>query len=708
MTATAPQQDESLDPLTRYQSILVAVDSSDHSNQAIVESVQLAKAWGSKITGTHAYAAKMHDIRFRQMEGGLPEQYRVEQELEHQREVHDDLITRGLSIITESYLDQIDKQCHLESIEFYRSSLEGKNYRALVNEANKGDYDLLILGSIGVGAIEGSRIGTVCDRTVRRTNIDTLVIKQPQKLISKGPIVVAIDGSRKSYGALLSAFSLSQQWNVELKVISTFDPYYHYVAFNKIADVLSEEAGKVFKFKEQEKLHEDIIDSGLAKIYQGHLDVAESIAEDYGISIDTKLLDGKAYDAIEKYVAEVNASLLIIGKLGIHADPELDIGGNAENLLRNINCSILLGMQEHQPRIERIAAATTSWSVEAEKRMLKVPVFVRPMAKMAILRYAQEKGHTVITESIVEAATAELMPGHAENAIQEIVEAADRGELKTSVTTKPMTWTGEAEELLQSITDPSLRENIKGRAEKKARADKTFQVDTQHIKTFVQQQNNEHLRWETAAIARLMRAPEGFMRDAAKRNIESNATDNNITSISLEVAEKGLEISRLAMEQQVKSGEKPAPKKASKCPFAGMTLEQEETASTVEWLQGSKKLLNNVPEGYCRDMTVNAMETIASKMGLPSIDKEFIKSTLETFQKGSAKVVETLDWQQDARDSIANAPDMVRGILVHEIETWANQNNKTEITLEIVEAIKGKWSQSKQFHLDPDDPRNNA
>jgi hypothetical protein len=139
-----------------------------------------------------------------------------------------------------------------------------------------------------------------------------------------------------------------------------------------------------------------------------------------------------------------------------------------------------------------------------------------------------------------------------------------------------------------------------------------------------------------------------------------------------------------------------------------MTLEQEETASTVEWLQGSKKLLNNVPEGYCRDMTVNAMETIASKMGLPSIDKEFIKSTLETFQKGSAKVVETLDWQQDARDSIANAPDMVRGILVHEIETWANQNNKTEITLEIVEAIKGKWSQSKQFHLDPDDPRNNA
>lgn len=699
MNSPARQLENDLDPLTEYQSILVAVDSSDHSNQAAEEAVRLAQYWGSKITGTHAYAAKMHDIRFRQMEGGLPEQYRVEQELEHQREVHDDLITRGLSIITESYLDQIDRLCQQQTLEFHRSSLEGKNYRALVGEANKGDYDLLVMGAIGVGAIEGSRIGTVCGRTVRRSNIDTLVIKQPQRALKEGPIVVALDGSRKSYGALLTAFSLAQQWQVDIKVIATFDPYYHYVAFNKIADVLSEEAGKVFKFKEQEKLHEDIIDSGLAKIYQGHLDVAEAIADDYGVEIETRLLDGKAHDAIEKYVAEVNASLLVIGKTGVHADPDLDIGGNAENLLRNVNCSILLSMQEHQPRVERIAAATTSWSVEAEKRMLRVPDFVRPMARMAILRYAQEKGHTVITESIVEAATAELMPGHAENAMQEIVDAADRGELKKSLTQKPMVWTDEANTLLQSVKDDSLRENLKGRAEKKARADKTWQVGLEHIQAFTQ-------HWEAAAIARLMRAPEGFMRDAAKKNIENYASQNNIHSISLEVAEKGLEIARLEMEAQVKRGEKPAPK-ASKCPFAGASLAENVSKEAVmAWQPNSKKLLDNIPEGYCRDMAINAMETIARKVGLQAIDTAFIESTLATFRKGSAKVQESLDWQQAARDKIAKAPDMIRGMLIQEIETWANQNNQPEITADTVEQIKNKWSQSGQFHLDPDDPRN--
>lgn len=705
MSATAQKTNNNLDPLTEYQSILVAVDSSDPSNQAIQEAVSIAKFWGGKITGTHAYAAKMHDIRFRQMEGGLPEQYRVEQELEHQREVHDDLITRGLSIITESYLDQVDKQCQKEHIEFHRSSLEGKNYRALVNEANSGDYDLLILGAVGVGAIEGSRVGTVCNRTVRRSHIDTLVIKQPQRSLSSGPIVVALDGSKKSYSSLLTAFSLAQQWGVDIKVIATFDPYYHYVAFNKIADVLSEEAGKVFKFKEQEKLHEDIIDSGLAKIYQGHLDVAESIANDYGIKIETKLLDGKAYDAIEKYVAKVDASLLMIGKLGIHADPELDIGGNAENILRNVNCSILFSMQEHQPRIEMIAEATTSWSIEAEKRMLKVPVFVRPMAKMAILRYAQEKGHTVITESIVEAATAELMPGHAQSAIEEIVEAVDNGELKTSLTQKPMLWSDDAKSLLDSVSDESLKQNLKGRAEKKARANHTWNVDIEHIKAFINTRDTE-LHWQADALARLMRAPEGFMRDVAKRNIEDYAQQSNIQTITLEVAEKGLEISRQAMEAQVKSGEKPTPK-ATKCPFAGSTLTSENKPdSKIIWAKSSTKDLDHIPEGYCRDMTQNALQSIAEKMGMNEINSDFIASTLATFQQGSDKVEETLEWHQRARNGIAKAPDMVRGMLILEIETWCKQNNQSKVTEEIVSQIKQKWSSSGAFHLDPSDPRN--
>lgn len=713
MTAMAVNEDKTREPLPAYRSILVAVDSSDHSNRAFDEAVNLAAHWGSRITGTHAYAAKMHDMRFRQMEGGLPEQYRVEQELEHQREVHDELITRGLSIITDSYLDQIEQRCRQTDIGFHRVSLEGKNYRALVNELNRGDYDLLVIGAVGVGAIDGSRIGSVCGRTLRRSQIDTLVIKQPQRDLAEGPIVVAIDGSRKSYHALRCALSLARQWQVEVKVIATFDPYYHYVAFNRIADVLSEEAGKVFKFKEQEKLHEEIIDSGLAKIYQGHLEVAQSIADEYQVEIETSLLDGKAYDAIEKYVARVRPSLLAIGKLGIHADPELDIGGNAENLLRNVDCAVLLCMQEYQPQIEKIAAATTSWSVEAEQRMSRVPEFVRPMAKMAILRYAQQAGHTVITASIVEAATAELMPGHAQSAIREIVDAADNGELRKSVTPRPMEWRPEATALLQTIEDTSLRENLRRRAEKKARADRIWVVEARHIEPFTQAQSTpaemmtdaSALHWQADAIARLMRAPEGYMRDLAKREIEEFAGENGLVEVTLEVAEQGLERARQTMQRQIENGERPAPK-AGKCPFAGKLLQQPIPGSTVlPWQEGSRDLLDGIPQGYCRNMTANAIETIAAKSGREAIDTDFIETMLSVFQKGSAKVEESMPWEEPARGRIGAVPDMVRGMLIQEIESAAAREQQTPITLHFVEGIIERWRDGGQFHLDPADPR---
>ncbi len=480
--------DEDQEPLPLYHSILVALDSSDHANTGMEFSVELAGlVEDARITGVHAYAAKLHDVRFRQMEGGLPEQFREEQELERQRDVHDDLITRGLSIITDSYLDQADKNCRQANIEFVRRSLEGKNYRALTEETNSGKYDLLIMGSLGLGAVEGSRLGTVCQRVARRSDIDTLIIKQPQRSLTEGPIVVAIDGSAMAYGGLITAMQLAQHWQVPIKVVAVFDPYFHYVAFNRIAGVLSEEAGKVFRFKEQEKLHEEIIDSGLAKIYQGHLDVAQSIAKEHNVDIETVLLDGKPHDAINKYIKEVSPSLLVIGKLGIHADDGLDIGGNAENLLHDTNCAVLLSQREHRPRLDVVADVTTSWTVEAEQAMEKVPGFARNMARMAILRYAQERGHTVITEKIVQETTSQLCPSHARAAMEEIVTAHDAGELKAGQVQgfEKLGWSVEAEDLLNQIEDSSVRNNLRKRAEKKARVEGSIQVEQKHLESFI-------------------------------------------------------------------------------------------------------------------------------------------------------------------------------------------------------------------------------
>jgi len=701
--------------LAGYKSMLLALDSSDHANHGTSMALRLAAIDDdAHITGVHVFAAKMHDLRFRQMEGGLPEQYREESELERQRIVHDDLIKRGLSIITDSYLNQAQRACREQGICYATRPLEGKNYRALADEANCGAYDLLIIGALGLGAINGSRLGTVCGRVVRRADIDTLVIRDPQRDLDSGPIVAAIDGSTHAFGGLLTALGLARQWQVPVQVISSFDPYYHYVAFNRIARVLSEEASKVFRFKEQEKLHEEIIDSGLAKIYDGHLAVAQSIADEHGVEIYTELLDGKAHDAVERYVRKVNPSLLIIGKLGIHADSELDIGGNAENLLRNVDCSVLLSQREHQPRIDVLANANTSWTCEAEQRLAKAPDFVQNMARVAILRYAQEQGHTVVTERLVEEATAQFMPSRAEDMMRDIVDAFGDGTMPRD---------DSATALLETIDDDSLRDNISLRAEKKARADGSQTVGPQHIAAFINEASRNtalesaaaetSLHWQAAALARLMRTPQGFMRDLSKRCVEEYVRANGMSEVDLDAVEAGLSSARAAMEKQL--GAESTAKLAAngKCPFTGLGASTPESETTTgddppKWSDDARHELQAVPEGYCRGMMVSAAETIACQKGLARIDTAFIKTLLRTFAAGSKTVEETLPWDEAARLRIAAAPPLVRGMLQKEIEGWAQRSSMERVTEAAVDAVRQLWTERGVFHLDPDDPRNMA
>ena len=44
-----------------YKTIYIPVDNSDHSNTAVDVGVHMAKIFGSKIVGSHVYAAKMHE-----------------------------------------------------------------------------------------------------------------------------------------------------------------------------------------------------------------------------------------------------------------------------------------------------------------------------------------------------------------------------------------------------------------------------------------------------------------------------------------------------------------------------------------------------------------------------------------------------------------------------------------------------------------------
>jgi nucleotide-binding universal stress UspA family protein len=378
-----------------YKSIYVPVDNSDHSNRAVACSLALGKAFSAKLVGCHVYAAKLHDYRFRQMEYTLPEEYIDEVELERQRKIHDSLITMGLKLISDSYLDGMSRQCRESSLEFEPRMMDGKHHAEILKDLDGSTHDLVVIGALGIGRARDSVIGSVCERVARQADRDVWVVKhvpEPGEA-ERDTILVGVDGSPQSFGALMTAIDLAREFGKKVEAISVYDPYLHYSVFNGIVNVLTEQAAKVFRFEEQNQLHEEIIDTGLAQIYQSHLEVGERMASEMGIEIKKTLLDGKPFQKILDHARKTNPWLLVLGRIGVHSSKdEKALGSNVENILRGAPCDVLLSTRLEVPRLDVRAEETVRWTPEAEARMKNVPEQVKGIARTGVLQGAGRSG----------------------------------------------------------------------------------------------------------------------------------------------------------------------------------------------------------------------------------------------------------------------------------------------------------------------------
>src|SRR3954447_15904200 len=409
-----------------YKSVYVPVDNSDHSNGAVACALALGKAFSAKLVGCHVYAAKLHDYRFRQMEYTLPEEYIDEVELERQRKIHDSLITMGLKLISDSYLDGMSRLCGESGLPFEPRMMDGKHHTEILKDLAGSQHDLVVIGALGIGRARDSVIGSGFERVARQCDRDVWVVKHVPEAgeAERDTILVGIDGSPQSFGAFMTAVDLARTFGKKIETIAVYDPYLHYSVFNGIVGVLTEQAAKVFRFEEQNQLHEEIIDTGLAKIYQSHLEVGERMGSEAGIAITKTLLDGKPFQKIIDHARKTNPWLIVMGRIGVHSPKdETGLGSNAENVLRAASCDVLLSPRVEVPRLDVRAEETIRWTPEAEARMTHVPEQVKGIARTGVLRLALEKGHSVITNAVIDEAMDRFMPKRASEATKALAEA---------------------------------------------------------------------------------------------------------------------------------------------------------------------------------------------------------------------------------------------------------------------------------------------
>ena len=600
--------------------IYVPVDNSDYSNRAVDLAVEIGRAVGARLTGCHVYAARLHDYRFKQMEYTLPEEYKDESELERQRKIHDSLIAMGLQLISDSYLDVMARRAQEAGLSFERKMMDGKHYKALIEDCQASDYDLVVMGALGMGAVKDSQLGSVTERFIRKVTTDTLVVRNPDALKDQqGAIVVGLDGSPQSFHGLKLGIALAKALQRPVQAVAVYDPYLHYAMFNGIVGVLNEKASKIFRFKEQEQLHEEIIDTGLAKIYQSHLEIGRKLAAEDGVDLSITLLDGKCFEKILTFARKEQPWLLIVGRVGVHSEEhEVDLGSNTENLLRLAPCNVLVTGGRFYPPLDVKAEEIISWTEEAEARMGRVPLQVSGVARTALLRYAIEQGHTVITNKVIDEAMAIFMPTRMAEKMQILAEDLAVATLR-------------AEEQRATAICSVCGYTVKGPNPVvtcpvcSADPSKFQMVSREVVEAIASQEGGVAeeesmpgvtVKWSADARDALREVTDAYLRRRAKARVEKYARSRRIPVITCQLAlpliedtvgrdKLGAGWDTLLAKTSFEAAAPPAPSTAD---------------GALRWTAEATARLDRVPAGFMRDMTREEIERVATEKAVTTID----------------------------------------------------------------------------------------
>src|SRR5688500_16010880 len=400
--------------------------------------------------------------------------------------------------------------------------------------------------------------------------------------------------------------------------------------FNVIVGVLSEKASKIFRFKEQEQLHEEIIDTGLAKIYQSHLEIGRKLAAEDGVDLSITLLDGKCFEKILTFARKEQPWLLIMGRVGVHSDEgETDLGSNTENLMRLAPCNVLLTGGKFHPPLDVKAEEIISWTEEAEARMDRVPPQVKGVARTALLRYAIEQGHTVITNKVIDEAMAIFMPTRMAEKMQILAE--DVAVARLRVDNQPAT-------AICSVCGYTVKgPNAVVTCPVCTASPEKFQVISRDVVEAIASQEGGieeeesmpgvQVKWSADARDALREVADAYLRRRAKARVEKYARSRKIPVITCQLALPMIEetvgrdklgagwdtlLAKTKFEPAAMGPNGATPPSDSPGPAPA-------TISPFTWTEDAVARLNRVPAGFMRDMTREEVEKVAGEKGVTTI-----------------------------------------------------------------------------------------
>ena len=143
--------------------ILIAVDGSKHSLESVEFGAEIAKGVGAQILLYHVVKPY-----------SLPDSLRVFAKAEHMQTFDPELLRKGAQYLLAGALDTA-RRAGIKDVEIETD--EGPIARSIVDRAKTFRADLVVIGSRGMGDIEGMLRGGVSHRVETMAKCPVLVVK---------------------------------------------------------------------------------------------------------------------------------------------------------------------------------------------------------------------------------------------------------------------------------------------------------------------------------------------------------------------------------------------------------------------------------------------------------------------------------------------------------------------------------------------------
>ncbi len=280
----------------RYRRILVAVDGSESSKNAFRQACRIAladKSWLTVITTIPSYEDlfQMPSI---------------------QEKVSFALKAEGEKIVSEIKEIAAQEDAYIKTI-----LEEGTPFDTIIDTAEEGNYDLIVMGRLGRRRIEKALVGSVTARVIGNSQRDVLVFPLSTN-IGWNTIMLATDGSKYSLSATDKAIDIAKSYGAEIKAVS-------------VVDVTEE-----FQTEAPEAVDRMIEGA------KGFVEEVKKKAETEGVRIEPLVREGETYKVITDLAKKFAGNVIVMGSHGRTGIKRLLMGSVTEKVLGYAPCPVLV------------------------------------------------------------------------------------------------------------------------------------------------------------------------------------------------------------------------------------------------------------------------------------------------------------------------------------------------------------------------------